>query len=165
VSEFGGKVEGVLDASFGALTLTSRAPALLNHYLRFPRKTITGWQLHQGERLRGLCLLSVVSRGGVRVGKIVDCLLDSHDRALWQTAVFGLTEALRKQGCDLIWCHGSTPWLVRALGDNGFFPRGRTPFYLRDPGSLVPRSTPFHLRIWKATWPTSEQRERPARVV
>ena len=46
---------------------------------------------------------------------------------------------------DLVSCYGSTPWLAEALRKNGFFRRGRTAFYLRDPRSQVQREASLHL--------------------
>jgi hypothetical protein len=124
---------------------SDRSPALLNHFLRFPGGSITGWWLRAGGELCGWALLSRVTRNTLQVGKVVDCLLDPDRGELWTAAMTALTNELRRQGCDLAVCYGGTPWLRAALAANGFSRRGKSTFYLRDPRSRLPTDCPLHL--------------------
>jgi hypothetical protein len=60
-------------------------------------------------------------------------------------AVFGLQHQLTALRSDVITCYGSTPWLADALRQNGFFRRGKTAFYLRDPQNRVRLDQVLHL--------------------
>lgn len=145
VPVFGGEVEEVLRGCVLPITYTTRQPALLNHYLRFPKKSISGWLLEDSGQVRGFGLLSVFEKAQVRIGRIVDCFLATEEAAIWRDALGCLEQELAHGGVDVISCYGSTPWLAGALRANGFFPRGRTAFYLRDPEGLVPADATWHL--------------------
>ena len=145
VEAFGAEIDSHLENGKPDVVFTSRRASLLNHYLRYPRGTVTGWLVRQAGQPVGVALLNCWEKRGLRVGKIVDCFLavDAPDK--WHAAVFALTEELRRQGSDVATCFASTPWMNRALQDSGFAQSGSTPFYLRDPGNQIPRTTPFHL--------------------
>lgn len=144
VSFFGDEVWNVLKNSSYNVTCTSRSPEILNHYLQFPLNNFRGFLL-EDTRVRGFALLTLVNKPHVQVGRIVECFLDTPDARLWNEAIALLEAEAVRQGAEVISCYGSTPWMSAALRNNGFFRRGRTPFYLRDPKRLVPRSAPFHL--------------------
>jgi hypothetical protein len=127
---------------------TRRDPARLNEMLRFPRQTMSGWHLVDGSgRLRGLAVLNLVPKdqGRTRTGKVVDCLLDDNDPALWQAATLALTRELASQGADLAQAYASTPWAVEALGRSGYTSRFAVKFHIRDPSKLIPGDATFHL--------------------
>jgi hypothetical protein len=133
------------DARTRAL-LNARTPALLNAFLRYPRPGISGW-LVTGEdgTLLGFALLNVVHRGGVRSGKILECLVEGDDPDRWHAAITALTRELNSQGADIVSAYGSTPWTAAALQRTGFGVRDRLEFGLRDRDRVIPRASTFHL--------------------
>ena len=135
--------------------LTGRTPARLNHLLRFPRQAMSGWQLvTPADRPCGFALLNVVPRhdGRVRLGKIVDCLLEGTDVATWSAAIQRLTEELRRQEADVVQAFARPPWLAEALRQSGFVSPFNLDFHLRDRQRLVPRGIPFHLMPLEADY-------------
>lgn len=124
---------------------SERSPELLNHFLRFPHGRLSGWWLVQDHQVIGFALLSRVERDALSIGKIVDCLLDPAKADAWAASIGALTRELRRQGCAVAVCYGSTPWMAHALSANGYFRRGRTPFYLRDPQGKLSLDCPIHL--------------------
>ena len=123
----------------------NRTPDLLNHFLRYPRKNITGWHIMHNGVVRGFALLSIVQKGHVQTGKIVDCCLDSLDQSLWQAALYVLTEQLHQLSADIAICHGTIPLVERALRANGFICNEILPFAIRDPHKLIPENASFYL--------------------
>jgi hypothetical protein len=135
--------------------LTDRGAARLNHFLRFPRQAISGWELLDGGgRTCGFGLLNVVPQhqGRIRIGKIVDCLLRSTDVDLWHAAVGALTHELDGQGADVVQALASTPWMTEGLRRSGFCSRFDLEFNLRDRQDLVPRDVPFHFTLIEADY-------------
>jgi hypothetical protein len=149
VARFGADVAEIV-ARGPAVIASSRAPELLNHYLRFPPGTTRGWYVYHESRLRGFALANVVERGPVRLGKVLDCYLDSDDPGLWHAAVFAMVRELAAQDCHHVAAYGSAPWVAAALRSNGFFERGRTPLYWRDVKSRVTLDKPLHLTYLEA---------------
>jgi hypothetical protein len=148
ISTFGPEIGDIVAKSKSHAVLTGRDPARLNAFLRFPRQAFSGWHLRdQSGRLRGFALLNVVphDQGRTHTGKIVDCLLDDTDDTSWRAALLALTRELAAQGADIAQCYGSTPWLMKALSNNGFVSRFGVKFHIRDPRKLIPRGVPFHL--------------------
>jgi hypothetical protein len=133
---------------------TGRSPARLNHALRYPRPGMSGWRVLAGVDRQpcGFALLNVVDQGSVRAGKIVECLVEGQDPALWHAAVAALTETLRAQGADLAVGFGSTPWMAQALRQAGFAEVHRIHFNLRDRRGLIPRDATFHLSPFEADY-------------
>jgi hypothetical protein len=150
VDTFGTEVDSLLADGKLDVVFSSRRGSLLNHYLRYPRKTVSGWLVRQAGQPVGVALLNCWEKRGVRVGKILDCFLTVAADETWHAAIFALTEELRRQGSDVVTCYASTPWMSRALSESGFSQSGSTPFYLRDPGNLIPRPAPFHLTHMEA---------------
>jgi len=127
--------------------LTNRAAARLNHFLRFPRQTMSGWELLDiAGRICGFGLLNVIPQheGRIRTGKIVDCLVGSTDVDLWHAAISALTRELARQDADLVQVFASTPWMTEGLRRSGFVSRFELDFHLRDRQGLIPRGVPFH---------------------
>jgi hypothetical protein len=122
-----------------------RTTEWLNYLLRYPGRNITGWQVLRDGAVRGVALLSLVSGGGWRTGRVVDCLLDSMDRELWPAALYALTGQLADQGADLAVCYGSTPWMKESLRRTGYVARRSTPLTVRDPRGLLPAGASFYL--------------------
>jgi hypothetical protein len=145
VTEFGPEVDAVLAACSLNVVYTSRGPAWLNHALRYPRSRVTGWLVEHAGRVRGFALLNVVKRGDARVGKIVDCFLDSDTPALWHAAIAAIVAELRTQRADVVEGFGSTPWMVQALRATGFHVAQEINFLLHDKAGLLPPSAVFHL--------------------
>ncbi len=147
VQKFPEEISGLLGWSQHQFVSTSRAPELLNYFLRPPGGGVGGWLCKREGRLAGFALTSVGERDGVRIGKILDCFLAEADAAAWESAIQALTGKLADAGCDVAQTLGSTPWLQRALRANGYFPRGCGTFFLRDMQNLVPLNLPFHLTL------------------
>jgi hypothetical protein len=143
VERFGDEVHRLLEKS-PAVTCTSRSPEILNHYLSFPNNRFQGYLLSAGET-RGFAILNVLDYPQLRLARIVECFLDSTDATLWRDAISLLTAEATAHGADLLSSYGSTEWMANGLTSAGFFRRGKTSFYLRDPKKLVPRDRPFHL--------------------
>jgi hypothetical protein len=153
VESFGAEIEPILSAYRSRAIFTSRDPWLLNHVLRYPRGGISGWHLRTDGVLRGFAALAVVPQpGGVRTGKIVDCILDLTDDALWHAAFMALTAALKRQGADLAVAFASTEWAAQALGRSGYAPVHNLEFRLRDRSSRIPRGATFHLTALEADY-------------
>ena len=129
---------------------TKRTPELLNHFLRYPQQTISGWHLLEGGRLRGFAMLSVVQSGPIRIGKITDCLLDCLEPELWHSALYSLTQQLWEQAADVVLCYGTTPWMVPALKHNGFRHQRQSQFAVHDPENLIPNNAAFYLTYIEA---------------
>lgn len=147
VDAFGPEVNPWLDAYRSDAIFTSRDPSLLNHLLRYPRGGISGFQIVSRGQPRGFGMLTILNRpGGIREGRIVDCLLDDpHDLALQQSAIQALTRELHAQKADTALAFGSTEWTARALERSGYSPASPLEFRLRDRRKELPRDTPFHL--------------------
>jgi hypothetical protein len=145
VTNFGEEIRPILKSAGAPFIYTSREPALLNHLLAHPKKIISGWHIQDGNKLRGFALTSCFEKGEFRAGKIVDCFLDNAESSTYAQALSLVREELRKQGASVVSCYGSTDWMANGLRQAGFFRRGRTPLYLRDPGQRIPRNLPFHL--------------------
>ena len=150
VESFGAEVTQIVDACQMPEIHTLRTPELLNHFLRYPRKNITGWHIMQENQIRGFTLLSLVRNGNIRTGKIADCFLDSLDVDLWHAALHALTNQLREQSADMVVCYGTTSWMVEALTQNGFYQQRLSPFAIRDPKKLLPENASYYLTHWEA---------------
>jgi hypothetical protein len=144
-SKFGREVAAVTETCQMTDIHTHRTPELLNHFLRYPKKNITGWHILQKGHLRGFALLSIVKHGHVRTGRIADCFLDSLDQDLWHAALLALTKQLGEESADMVECYGTTPWMVDALKRNGFNCQRQSPFAFRDPKKLLPADASFYL--------------------
>jgi hypothetical protein len=154
VGSFGDEVRPLLDAYESRALFTTRAPDLLNHLLRYPRGGLTGWHLvRSGGDLCGFAVLSLVPQpGGVRVGKVAECLLADPDLDAWHTAAVGLTRELARQGADVAQAFASTPWSARAWRAAGFAPVHVLEFRLRDRQGHLPRGGAFHLTPLEADY-------------
>jgi hypothetical protein len=127
-----------------------RDSLLLNYFLRCPLPGFTGWTIHTPERMIGFALLKVTSLGRIRLGKIVDCWLDSEDPSCWQAAVAGSVERLRAFSADSVICYASTPSLHAALRWNGFAKSQEKNVYIRDKKQSLPRDLPFGFSMLEA---------------
>ncbi len=148
VSRFGPEITPIVEAAREHAILTTRDPARLNAFLRFPRQAMSGWHLlDETGRLRGLAVLNIIPKDGgrTRTGKVVDCLLDDVDADLWHAAFLALTRELMTQGADLAQAYGSTPWAAEALRRSGFASRFAVKFHIRDREGLIPKGMMFHL--------------------
>lgn len=152
VPEFGNEVGGIVAHLGRSMGFTDRDPELLNHLLRFPFPWFSGGLIRQEGAVRGFAILGVVPRDGVKVGKLVDCLLDGPDPDLWLATIREATEELRRRGADLVECFGSTPRMASALSDAGFRSSFTIPLYLKDPNMLIPEDLPLHLTQLEADY-------------
>lgn len=145
VDRFGPEVDALVAGCECPAGFTTRSAGLLNYYLRFPRKTFTGWTLHDGPRPAGFALLNLVRAGGVVNGRLVECFLTRPEARDWGAAVAALTHELAGQGADYVTCLASTPWMEGALRANGFAGRPAEDFRVRDPGRALPAGMTVHV--------------------
>ena len=118
ISAFGPEICPIVDAAKTYTILTQRDSGRLNAFLRFPRQSMSGWQLlDDAGTLRGLAILNVIPKNQdqTRIGKIIDCLLNDIDINRWHAAILALTRELASQGADLVQAYASTPWTAEAL--------------------------------------------------
>ena len=85
VAEFGDETLPIVQSHEPMAVFTTREPCLLNHVLRHPRGGLTGWRLERGGVLTGFAVLSVLG-GDARVGRVVECLLDTGDEDVWHAS-------------------------------------------------------------------------------
>jgi hypothetical protein len=152
VSSFGIEIEAILAGCTLDVVVSSRQAGWLNHILRYPRGTMTGWLLSHDDRACGFALLNVARRSEVRIGKIVECFLGSAAPDLWHSAIAALTQELKAQGADVAETFGSTTWMARALQENGFSQAQQLNFLLNDPQGLLPKEATFHLTPFEADY-------------
>lgn len=145
VDVFDHQIDAILQACEPGLVFSRRRPDLLNHLLRYPGKTLTGWMIERDGRTLGFALLAVIPSGRIRVGKVVDCFLPGRDAGDWHAAIDALTTELKAQGADVALACGSTDWSAEALGTAGYRRAYSLAFWLRDKRGLLPRHVPFHL--------------------
>lgn len=91
------------------MTMTSRDPRLLNHLLAHPAGCISGWLLKKAGKVCGFALLSLLDKGGVKIGRVVEMFLDRVDPVLWRESLSALEHQLRIHRPDVISAYGSTP--------------------------------------------------------
>lgn len=153
IDTFGDEILPILRIYKERAVFTTREPDLLNHFLRYPRGGLTGWHVWNAGVLQGFAVLSVVpGPGGVKVGKIADCLLDDEDGDDWHAAVGALTGELKSQGADLAVVIAANAWTVHALEASGFTKVHDLEFRLRDRGKIIPPGTAFHLTSLEADY-------------
>lgn len=122
-----------------------RDHALFNYLLRFPLSGFSGWTIHTSQRMIGFAVLKITPRRRIRLGKIVDCWLDTEDPSCWRAAVAALTDHLHALSADDVSCYPTTPSLHAALLWNGFTKWSALNVYVRDKQQLLPRDLTFGL--------------------
>ncbi len=148
VTSFGSEIRPIIESAWTYVVLTRRDPERLNQMLRFPRQSMTGWHIvDQTGHLCGVALLNIIPKDGghTRTGKIVDCLLENVDIALWQAAFAVLARELKSQGADVVQAYASTPWAAQALHQCRFRSQFGVKFHIRDRQGVIPRDVIFHL--------------------
>jgi hypothetical protein len=120
---------------------------LLNYFLRCPVSGFSGWTIHTSQRMIGFAVLKTTPRGRIRLGKIVDCWLDTEDSPCWRAAVAALIDRLRALSADDVTCYATTPSLHAALLWNGFTKSWERDVYVRDKQQSLPRDLPFGLSM------------------
>ena len=126
---------------------TRRDAALLDHLLRCPAANaeITGGYLEIDGDRRGFALLSRLTRGRLRIGKLVECWLDTPDTGLLRDAIRLLVGQLRQENVDLIEAYGGSRWRDEALRLAGFRLVDHLDLRVRDRDRLLARELPIHL--------------------
>lgn len=152
VEQFGGDIAPILAQYRTRAVFTNRRPELLNHMLRYPRGGISGWILASDGRPCGFALLSIVTQGELRLGKLVDCVLDRTNPLLWHASVDTLTGELARQGADIAEAFASTPWMATALRQSGYYSAHRLEFRLRDKHQHITPGAVFHLTPLEADY-------------
>lgn len=153
LTSFDDRVTETVQAYRDRALYTTRDPALFDHLLRFPRGGLTGWELRSGGRSIGFALLSVIPQSnGLRLGRIVDCVLTEERDTAWHGAISALSDELYRQGADLAHGVASTPWFEQALVAAGYAETHRLDFRLRDRSKLIPTEFPVHLTLLEADY-------------
>ncbi len=145
VETFGDEIDVILNVCEPGVVFTRRRPDLLNHLLRCPSQTISGYLIERDGQTLGFALLSVIPSGKTRIGKIVECFLPGRNIDDWHAAMTALTSELKVQRADFAMSCGSTDWSAEALRRSGYRERYRLEFRLRDKGNHLPHDLPFHL--------------------
>lgn len=153
VDEFGDEISPILRAYEQRATFTTRQPDLLNSFLNYPRGGLSGWQLLNEGKLIGFAVLSTVPGAvGVKVGKVVDCVLEGEQDEAWHAAFLALTRELKAQGADYALAFAANPWTVQALEASGFTKIHHLEFRLRDRGKKILPGTIYHLTPLEADY-------------
>jgi hypothetical protein len=124
-----------------------RDHALLNYFLRYPPSNFSGWTIHAPRGMIGCALLQLAPEGRIRLGKIVDCWLDTEDPSCWLAAVAALVDRLRALSADSVTCYAADPCLRAALLGNGFAKSDERNVYFRDKERALPRDVPLGLSM------------------
>jgi hypothetical protein len=145
VDTFGPEIEPILNSVEGPLVLTRRDTALLNHFLRHPRARVDGYLLFENDHIRGYGLVSLVPSGRLLIGKVVDCILDTRDPAVWHAAIAALARVLESGLADVAQGCGSAAWIADAFRGCGFRAIHNVVLTLRDRRDCIPDGVPFYL--------------------
>jgi hypothetical protein len=137
------EIDSLLRQSPVRVVTCQRDHLLLNYMLRYPLSGFSGWTVHASGRLIGFAVVSIVAHGQLRLGRIVDCWLDTEDPSCWQSAVASLVDRLRALSVDDIQCYATAPSLIAALRRNGFAKWRQRNTFVRDKEQALPRSLPF----------------------
>jgi predicted N-acetyltransferase YhbS len=137
------EIDSLLRQSPLRLVTCQRDHLLLNYMLRYPLSGFSGWTIHASGRLIGFAVLKIAPQGRLKLGRIVDCWLDTEDPSCWQSAVASLIDRLRALSADDIQCYATTPSLRAALRRNGFAKWTQRNTYVRDKEQALPRNLPF----------------------
>ncbi len=152
VEKFGDEILSILQAYEARAVFTTRAPGLLNSFLGFPGGGVSGWQLLRDGILRGFAILTIVpGPGGVKIGKIAECLLVDDDNT-WHAAIVILTNELRSRSADIAVAFAANKWTVRALAASGYTRVHDLEFRLRDRAKKMPAGATFHLTPLEADY-------------
>jgi len=144
------EIDCLLRQSSRRIVTSQRDHLLLNYFLRYPLSGISGWTIHKSGQLVGFAMLKIIPEGRIRLGKIVDCWLDTEEPSCWRAAVAGLIDRLRALSADSVTCYATTPSLHEALLWNGFAKAGERNVYVRDKQQSLPRDLPFGLSMLEA---------------
>jgi hypothetical protein len=152
VSTFGTEIDAVIAGAARHAVFTDRGSDILNHLLRHPSGTLEGFLLVSAGVVRGFALLNLFVQGRSRVGKIVDCLLDSADPTQWHNAILALISRLNASRADIAYGCGGPPWVSAAYRANRFRESYPLQFRHRDRNGLIPRDQPFYLTFGEADY-------------
>jgi hypothetical protein len=137
------ETDSILRQSSLHIVTCQRDHLLLNYMLRYPLSGFSGWTIHTSQRMMGFAVLKITPHGRIRLGKIVDCWLDTENPSCWQAAVASLIDRLRALCADDVTCFATTPSLHAALLGNGFAKSGERNVYVRDKELALSRDLPF----------------------
>jgi hypothetical protein len=150
VATFNEGIDCLVRRSSLRIVTCKRDHLLLNYLLRYPLPGVSGWTIHNSQRMIGFAVLWITPDGEIRRGKIVDCWLDTEDPSCWQAAVAALIDRLRALSADDVTCYAATPGLHAALLRNAFTKSDESHIYIRDKHQLLPRDLPFGLTRFDA---------------
>ena len=153
VDQFGDEIIPITRKYEKHAILTTREPALLNYFLNYPRGGLTGRHVIVDGQLRGFAVLSIVpGRGGIKIGKIADCVVDDKNGDDWHATFLALTNELNAQKADYAVAFAANPWTVSALEESGFTKIHHLEFRLRDRGKIIPPGAIYHLTPLEADY-------------
>ena len=144
------EMDGLLRQSSRRMVTCQRDHWLLNYLLRYPGPGFSGWTIHASGRTIGFAVLKITPNGRARLGRIVDCWLDTEDPSCWRAAIAALVDRFRAFAADDVVGYATTPSLREALRCSGFVRSGQRTVYLRDKQQLLPRDLPFALSEFDA---------------
>jgi hypothetical protein len=124
-----------------------RDHSLLNYFLRYPLPGFSGWTIRAAERMIGCAVLKIAPDGRIRLGRIVDCWLDTEDPSCWSAAVAALVDRLRALSADSVTCYAANLCLRAALLGNGFVKSDDRNVFFRDKEQWLPRHAPLELSM------------------
>ena len=146
VGSFSKEADDISLAYGKGLVMTTRSSAMLNHFLRFPGKTFSGYHIKKDGRLIGMVMLNNIKRSHLITVKLVDLILYANDPVLWRSALVAVCSYAKETfGAHSISCVASAPVFKEALASSGFTVLSNTPFCLWDPQSILRLDRPFHL--------------------
>jgi hypothetical protein len=152
VDRFGEEIVDLWNRPTSRFIRMSRSADMLNYLLRFPEGSITGRLFVAAGEPAGCGIVSVVPRGNVLVGKIVECRPRGDSIEETRRAIVALTAILRDKGADFAECWASDPELAAALEQAGYFRSGFASFHVRDRKKLIPRDIPFYMTPLEADY-------------
>lgn len=144
VSAFDEQVVAILAARPRETVYSERSARLLDHYLRCPVAEIRGFLVRCDGRVVGVVMLSVVTREGVRQGRVVECLVASDSRDAWHATMYAAVAELARQEADIVSCYGSTELMAGACVAAGLRLERLQSFSVRDRAGLLPEA-PVHI--------------------
>ncbi len=139
-----------LDASIPIVRM-ARPTESLNHMLRYPGGSIKGFRIIRKGRLVGAAILSLVSRKGVRLAKIVE-LWTIEDHKTRVHAINTLEYIAVEWKADLVQCYASSPLLEKDLGTAGFSRAFDVSFHIRDKTELIHKDATFHMTPYEGDY-------------
>ncbi len=158
VESFGAELDTLMETNDCFAVASHQRSSYWNALLQFPRGSISGWRLTLtlpetgAQAMEFAALLSVVARGRVRVGKIIELVM-ARDDVGWRRLAYWLSrDELQRQGADFVLACGSTTIEAGGLRAAGFRRAFELELSVRDRGGLLPNGAPLHVSFMDADY-------------